>query len=330
MVKSTYVFESGSAVVVDEGGTNPVVYVSGKGLTDTGQSAYVFESGSGINTSSTEELPPPPGTAPDMSIGRKAHAAGLINGKMYVNGGDGTTNTSESTTNDSTVLDISSETWSSFADSPKVHAGTGEGDLVLSGKMYLLGANNPDSDMNIEYDSATDTWVENTPTPTNHENGYTCSAGSRIYAGLGNENPANEIYDPGTDTYSTGSNVPRNTGRTHPGAREIGGVVWLFCGYQEYVDSYDPGADAWTAHADSVLGMGDFQSAELSGILYGFGGTENAGGSEAVKYDTTTESSTQKSDIPNGKDARGVMTDGAALINGGTSTPEQTTIYNDL
>ncbi|HEY1251208.1 MAG TPA: kelch repeat-containing protein [Thermoanaerobaculia bacterium] len=114
--------------------------------------------------------------------------------------------------------------------------------------------------------------------------------GGRIYAvgGLGGRGNANEIYDPATDRWTLGADLPIVT--DHAWAVAFDGLLYVGGGASNRVFSYDPVADAWTEVASSTFAHGGTPAAAvLAGRIVVAGGTGGAmTGNEVEAYDPST------------------------------------------
>jgi hypothetical protein len=103
----------------------------------------------------------------------EAPAAGIWNGKIYVQGGG--------VTNQLNIYDIASDTWSSGAPAPVATYGAAGG--AYNGKFYVAGGGGAgvgSNDLQI-YDIASDTWSAGTPLPSAYLLGGATVVGSNLY-----------------------------------------------------------------------------------------------------------------------------------------------------
>jgi len=87
------------------------------------------------------------------------------------------------------------------------------------------------------------------------------------------------IYDPASDTFSSGASLPLGRERGAAGAVARRGKIYLLGGYRDtssvaFVDVYDPGADEWTSLPDMPRARDHFQPVVVDGILYAIGGRD--------------------------------------------------------
>ncbi len=120
-----------------------------------------------------------------------------------------------------------------------------------------------------------------------------------------------EVYDPGSDQWTTAAPLP--TRLHHAGAASIGGHVYVVGGFTTSFLSlwtpvatayrYDPSADTWEELAPMPTARGALALAALGGKLYAVGGIGNDGNTSAVEmYDPTTQSWSAKASLPTARD----------------------------
>jgi N-acetylneuraminic acid mutarotase len=111
--------------------------------------------------------------------------------------------------------------------------------------------------------------------------------GGKVYAvaGLAGRANANEIYDPATDSWSFGADLP--VGTDHAWAVGFDGRVWVGGGTSNRVFSYHPAAKAWTEVARSSFFHGGTPAAAvIGGRIFVAGGTGGGMvGNEVEVYD---------------------------------------------
>lgn len=109
----------------------------------------------------------------------------------------------------------------------------------------------------------------------------------KIYAvaGLAGRDDANEIYDPATDEWSLGADLP--IGINHAWAVALDGRLFVGGGTTNRVFRYEPAADAWTEVAASAFVHGGTPAAAvIDGRIYVAGGTGGSMlGNELEVYD---------------------------------------------
>jgi N-acetylneuraminic acid mutarotase len=165
---------------------------------------------------------------------------------------------------------------------------------VVDGKIYVIGGRNSDGITNVTevYDPATDTWATKTPIPTPVYSyasavvdnkiyiigGWTQRANSTLVSRVG----LNQIYDPKTDTWSSGMPIPISNGAN---AGTTSGVmapkrIYVIGGGMNQI--YDPANGSWTVGTpipksdrrlenfdDVVIAVLDDQLYAMGGIYWG-------------------------------------------------------------
>jgi N-acetylneuraminic acid mutarotase len=208
---------------------------------------------------------------PPMTIARDQFAGGVIDGKIYVFGGNG--NPDGMNLNSTEVYDPASGLWSPLADNTHNNNGWGVEELnsaVVNGKLYVFGAYGgiaPDGyygviNFNEAYDPATDTWTTLAQKPTNTSAGGIAVYNDEIYLLGGyfdSDNPSQghedytvvECYNPVTNTWRFVTNMPKVL--TNFGIAVVGSKAYLFGGFDpisfelsEQVITYDFETDTWT------------------------------------------------------------------------------------
>jgi len=144
-------------------------------------------------------------TKASMSTKRMALSANVVDGKIYLIGG-GLTATE--------VYDPSTDTWTT--EEPMPTAVGYQASAVVENKIYVIGGA-VEVTLNQIYDTETDTWSNGTPLPKGVDAAAAVAttgvyAPKRIYVIGGKQNldavNFNQIYDPETDTWTTGTAMP--------------------------------------------------------------------------------------------------------------------------
>lgn len=141
----------------------------------------------------------------DMPTARYSHTVSLVEGKVYVIGGDlgsylGSTGKTE-------AYDPDTDTWTSKADMPT--ARFGHAAAVVDGKIYVIGgydASGYYSNKTEAYDPSTNTWTSEADMPTARHSHTTSVIHEKIYAvgGYGNFGETNKMeeYNPVTNQWT--------------------------------------------------------------------------------------------------------------------------------
>ena len=226
--------------------------------------------GDSVKTDQLYRYDPATGTwttlAPQTVVPTVDHgAAHYSNGKIYFFGGL-INNFAES--NALGIYDIATDSWSTGA--PLTIGGQPYGigsaaSAIINGKLYVAGGIHNENQaenttVTVAYDPATDSWSQlaDMPSGRNHAAGGTYNGKLYVFAGRQGPNIGSPgfndtfIYDPATDTWTTGASVP--TARSGMGnAPELNGELYViggevggpFAGTFEEVEVYDPTTDTW-------------------------------------------------------------------------------------
>jgi len=140
--------------------------------------------------------------------------------------------------------------------------------------------------------------------------------GDLIVVGDHDGNPGvgtiNEIYDPGTDSWTTRSSYPRSEGRRCLNQNAVvGDEIYFFGGcniWNNYhtttVDKYNVATDVWTLDVSQYpMRVGNVQSAAHGGLIYLFGGDDYNGPAykNAYAFDPATGQFSPLQDMPTGR-----------------------------
>jgi len=180
---------------------------------------------------------------PPMNVARDQFAGGIINGKIYVFGGNG--NPDGVNLKSAEMYDPTIEQWTMLADNNHNYYGNGGVEeltsAVVNGKLYVFGAYG-----GIDPDG---------------------------YYGVFN---FNEMYDPETDTWTTIAQKP-TMARAGP-TTVYNNEIYIFGGWPKQngflatVESYNPASNTWRYVTDIPLRMSDFAIATIGTEAYLFGG----------------------------------------------------------
>ena len=142
--------------------------------------------------------------------GLNAPAAALLDGKIYVIGGFGTT--TNVATADVHVYDLATRTWSDAAPLPAARGGHAA--VVLDGKIHVVGGGNDVStlDLHSVYDPATNRWTEAAPLPNAKGSPAAVVLDGKLWAIGGRSGPDDygdvDVYDAAADSWSAGPSIP--------------------------------------------------------------------------------------------------------------------------
>jgi N-acetylneuraminic acid mutarotase len=181
--------------------------------------------------------------------------------------------------------------WTARAPMPTQRSGGGA--AVVDGKIYVAGGRPPGGSDFAVYDPALDQWtvLPNLPTQRNHLavvaiDGKVYVAGGRFGGGFNSERTdALEIYDPATNTWSTGARLISPRGGV--AGVEANGCLFVIGGEGEYADprglsvendAYDPRTDTWVRLAPMPTPThGLVGGAFIDGLIYLPGGSVTQG-----------------------------------------------------
>jgi N-acetylneuraminic acid mutarotase len=217
-------------------------------------------------------------------------ALAALDGKVYVLGGYPTN--ASMTRPTMQIYDPATNTWKLAAPSPvPLHHPMIAG---VNGKLYSLGGQ-PDTNLVLEYDPATDTWnATRQRMPTSRGGGAAAVIGTRIYVvgarpggggvGLTPEAVnAFEAYDVASDTWETLPKLPeRFNNRNHLAAGAMGGKIYVAGGrydgggfaspMTDALEMYDPATRTWTARANMLRPRGGVSGVVANGCFFVYGG----------------------------------------------------------
>ena len=193
---------------------------------------------------------------------------------------------------------------------------------VVNGKIYVIGGYDDNGLVSgvDEYDPATDIWTKKADMLTPRRGLSTCVVNGKIYA-IGGEklsgsalstleeyNPVTDKWTQKADMLASGSGLSTCVvnGKIYViGMAEIQPVGGA--GRARTAEEYNPDNDTWTQKADMPTPVNNSFVAVIDGKIYVVGGSMNwagggagqAGNTQTVmQYDPTTDTWTQKADIP--------------------------------
>jgi N-acetylneuraminic acid mutarotase len=253
-------------------------------------------------------------TKAPMPTARTGVATGIVNGKLYVLGGAAP---GPSGLNTNEAYDPATDTWTTKAPMPTSRAYAGA--AGIAGKLYVVGGC-AYGDCRIGttgslevYDEASNSWATKAPMPTARAAMAIGAIGGKLYV-VGGNGPwppsppfyaTLEMYDPGTDTWTTKTPMP--TVRSAMGGAVINGKLDVVGGVLPpgstpiaTLEVYDPAIDTWATmtpmpQARTALGAG-----EVNGILYAVSGilADGTPVNTVEAYDPATDSWTTVAPIP--------------------------------
>ena len=159
-------------------------------------------------------------------------------------------------------------------------------------KFYLMGGRNS-RPLDI-YDPKTSTWTTGTAPPLQFHHFQAVELNGLIYvvgAFTGNfpsETPVSNIYiyNPTTNTWATGANIPIGRRRGSGGIVVHNNKIYWVCGIKNghtdgwvpWLDVYDPSTNTWTALADAPRSRDHFHASLIDNKIYLAGGRKSGFG----------------------------------------------------
>ena len=273
----------------------------------------------------------------DMPTARTGFATSVVNGKVFVIGGNIQLKRGEfGDLSASTVemYDPETDTWEQKANMPTARAGVSV--AVVDGKIYAIGgsqmktiqaprgfSSESEEVATVEmYDPVTDTWTQKADMPTSKKT-MTCVVDGKIYAVGGwlttNEKPhleTVEVYDPATDTWAKAQSM--NCARCSAAIGVVNGEIYAIGGlgsspiqeqsdlYLSSVEVFNPKTNQWQEGTEMAAPKALHSASVIDGKIYVIGGYLREDGefkklSTIEIYDPTTDHWIQESDMPMGK-----------------------------
>jgi len=227
---------------------------------------------------------------------------------------------------------------------PMPDAGIGMGSSIIDGVLYVTGGFQGDISWPtlFTYDPVSDTW-DSTRTPIPYARGIV--GGQSVVDGkwylvggldwekidqvwVATPLARVDVYDPQTDSWELGSNMPEPLGGG--AVCTLDGKIYVTGGmtdngtteqFFKSVYMYDPELDEWTSRADMISARGFHMSLVYGGKIYVFGGTEQGDGAGEV-YDPEQDQWTAIASIPQPvQDYGGCVLDNAIYLLGGVVSP---------
>ncbi len=231
-------------------------------------------------------------------------------------------------------------TWSQVTTIPQ--ASFGASAAVLDGILYVAGGQYANHELNtfLAYDPATDAWSVKPEMPGARYfgDGLVELDGKLYFVGGWTTSPGlpqNNLwrYDPATGVWTASLND--RPGRTGSGAAAaIDGKLYVATaadgsgGYRNFLDSYDPVANSWTAKSSSNNAHGGPAFGAIHGKFYVVGGFDASGqrGNSVEEYDPVADHWTLKTPIPvpGLSDAASAVVNGKLFVAGGSNAGADT------
>jgi len=199
--------------------------------------------------------------------------------------------------------------------------------IVLKGKIYVFGSDDPTlatSSFSRVYDPVADQWTTLAQLPISVGAPSVAAVGGLIYV-IGGYNPdngaifdpsPNQVYDPSSDSWSTGSSpkVARAFGTT----QAVGNKIYFMGGLPnggsvtDANEQYDPVTDTWSIMTSMPTARNGVASAVVGNVIYVIGGSSGSSALSTVEaYDPSQNSWNTKAGMPTARSEFG-----AASLNG--------------
>jgi hypothetical protein len=232
-------------------------------------------------------------TKSPMPTARSGFAIAVYNNKIYCIGG--TLGNNEYVGNNE-AYDPLTDTWQTEASMPTPRADLSAS--VVNGKIYLIGGevysntspNYVETSVNEVYNPATNTWSTAAPLPSAVYGYASAEINGEIYIIGGSKNSAtagtsafvnsNQVYDPQTNSWSLGANLPSSA--TYAAAATTEGfaappLLYLIGGFfiNSFINTvqvYDAGKNSWSTGASMPTARAYLGVAVLNDVLYAIGG----------------------------------------------------------
>ncbi|MEK2646228.1 kelch repeat-containing protein [Bdellovibrio sp. BCCA] len=275
----------------------------------------------------------------NMSASRFIPAAALLNnGKVFISGGVSTEPTLTYPTS-SDIFDPATGNWKAAAPIPASRARS-TATTLPNGKVLVVGGQDDANILGttVLYDPDSDSWSAG-PSLTHPRSGHVATllpngkvlviGGTGDFAGSVLIGEA-EVYDPSTNTWSSGGTMPVPC--FYPSATMVSGgqgKVFVIGGlatpvYSQAVQIYDVASNTWTSGASLTTGrMGHIAAAIGGKILVAGGGTNTGGFLNSVEiYDIASNTWQPGPAMSMGRNSAGAATlpDGKILVIGGQVT----------
>lgn len=195
------------------------------------------------------------------------------------------------------TYDPGRDSWTSIADMPAPRAAHAL--VALDGRLYVIGGVGPRSEEVWAYDPDSGSWQTGlAPIPTPREHLAAVALDGRIYAIGGRVRGRNlaalEIYDPGSDSWTSGADMP--TARSGLSAATVAGLIHVAGGEDlsgsgtfDTHEVYDPGSGEWHVGASLTTPRHGLATAAVADVWYLIGGATRAGAETIVSLTDTVE-----------------------------------------
>jgi N-acetylneuraminic acid mutarotase len=276
-----------------------------------------------------------------MPAPRNAFATAVVNGRIYVIGGDDPTAgiIPAPAVDRVDVYDPGADTWSTAPAMPV--AAKGHAAVAIGSRIYVTGGYSqtaPGLRTLQVFDTTTGSWSLKAPMPYELREHATAATAGQLWVfggdGLGFDTANALSYDIATDTWSSRAPMLR-AGRGLRAVTVDGkplvmggyGSTWVpDAGYYRLVQQYDPGTNTWTARSDMLLPLATFGAAAIDRTVFvAGGGNWERALAEVSAYDVAADRWTARTQMPVRLDApRAEAVGGKVYVMQGNVTLEYT------
>ncbi len=269
---------------------------------------------------------------PDLPLVGDAISSCVIRGKIYAIG-VGYSSEDPSRSRRTEEYDPVTNSWTRMADMPTTRAWATAS--VVNDKCYVFGGFPGLQTTAEEYDPKADSWRSLSPLELGRTVPSSAAVNGKIYViGGGGEGfswtragiASVEIYDPATDQWSHGADLPNPRGASAIGV--IDGYIYVVGGSDfsevgtDLVHRYDPATDSWTQRASLPIKVVNATAAVVDGALYVIGGfdDQNTAESRAAvhRYNSMMNSWTRVADLQQRRHSlSSAVVDGQIYVMGG-------------
>lgn len=245
--------------------TNVVKDAAGNAM--TANKTWAFTTGTATDTWTSKT---------SMPAARWGAGGGVVNGKLYVAGGQNSGGSLDTLV----VYDPVTDNWNTKTPMPTVRSSVGG--AVINGKLYVVGGNSAANQKlaTLEvYDPAANTWTTKAAMPTARSGPGVVAINGLLYVAGGcmgwcaPVTNALEVYDPANDAWTTKASIPTGRGNADVvAANNLFYVMGGCCGWtasesdlmSKTIEFYNPATNIWTSGASHAVGTGD-----LAGVING-------------------------------------------------------------
>ncbi|MCC4604529.1 Kelch repeat-containing protein [Xanthomonas campestris] len=180
--------------------------------------------------------------------------------------------------------------WQALTTRNTPHARHENSMVAIGDRLYLIGGRDQ-RPLEI-FDTRTRRWSQGSAPPLMVSHAQAVVASGKLYfvGGFTGDYPEEAslsnllIYDPQTDRWQVGPEIPKHRRRGAAGAVEHDGVLYLvggntrghMSGYVPWLDAFDTRTQQWTQLADAPHARDHFHAVVLDGKLYAAGGRRSA------------------------------------------------------